>query len=410
MRSLFLIFCFGMLWCFLIFSSSFVHAAEISSSQASSFIDQMFSLYNAQNDKALFKDHCTSRFSMSSEFSVFQETMMDIRKSLGTVSSKKEMYSLQDHYWKENFHFYRGAFTVRHQKGEARHYFVVLIEKGRLLIDGWAVFANDRFLLSQGNLYNMPFEKAGQVALLSVIPDKTLKDNKTDYLKKETLKDVQKSFLDNRPAFETVLNGDYKTAKAMLLERRDDFAVKVLEDLEKGIVKSDIVQGIFTVLLKIGELDWVNAKKQLDLVWEKDDHYWASYPLAMAIEGNTTKSAAKIRLYQNRLFEVIDPAKVCKTEKKEGRDIEHCRIEGYFPGILDLSMAGGQLDGVFQVFDKNGNIQVRLNYKSGAPDGRQEFYFPSGKLSGWQEYENNSLKASKVFNESGDLVYEVQAP
>ncbi len=127
------------------------HSYKMStSSEENVFVGRILDFYNQGDDKAIFKDSVTSRFSASSDFAAFD--------------------------------FYRLAFDVHHDGGIARHYFVLMFQGKKLLIDGWAVRKDGRFLFAQGNLYDMPLEPED---LLSHIPRTLLKDVRTDYLEKK---------------------------------------------------------------------------------------------------------------------------------------------------------------------------------------------------------------------------------
>jgi len=397
------------LTCCLIFLGGFTLtlASELPA-PVNSTIEEVLSSYNNGDDFDIVKNNTTGRFQASADASSFAQVMIELRRKLGKITSKEELFVVKDVYAKDKLSFYRAAFKVMYEKGEARHYIVLMIDQdGKIKVDGWAIYVKDAFVLARGNLYNLTVEKDGSKNLLSVIPLKVLRDSKTDYLIKKKKEAIEKQREELKPALELAAKGKFQEAKEILIKINEQGKLIILNDLEKKVVKPSVVQKIFKSLLAISENNWADAKKYIESAISADKNYWPIYAVASTVEQKTTNDKAKLALYSTKVAagmkEMINSS--CeKTEPVKGKIVEHCRINLSSP--LEWTKINGKLEGELKVFDKEGHVLVKSNYTHNILDGRQEYYYPNGKLSGWKLYDNGVLKKTQKLDQDGKIVFE----
>ncbi len=331
--------------------------------EENTFVDQVLNFYNQNDDKSVFKDSVTGRFRASADFADFQKTMAAIHGQLGKSLSKQEVFIIKDRYADagKSYEFYRAAFDVLHEKGTARHYFVLMHDKDRVLIDGWAVREENQkhFLFAQGNLYNMPLEAGGTEILPSSIPRETLKDSRTDYLEEKGQEESKE------------------------LSAKADFAA------------SAAIHGNFMPALAI----W---QENIHKIMTQAGPNWVMYVLM----GNIgDKAQYKAGISQENLSQMVRMADSCnKTTPEPEKVVEHCRISGIYSG--EWTMVNGRVQGAFKVWDIDKHLLANMQYKDNVLDGRQEHFYPTAELAGWMEYRNGVLLRSQELGKDGKVTYE----
>jgi len=82
-------------------------------------------------------------------------------------------------------------------------------------------------------------------------------------------------------------------------------------------------------------------------------------------------------------------------------------IEYYSNGNVHIkgqTNSGGQMEGLWEGFYENGNIQWRISYKEGKKDGIEEFFYKNGNIRWRTPYKENKPDGiEEIFDEQGNI-------
>ena len=135
--------------CFVIIQGT----ADAGTASYDDFIKEFYVSVSEGDFKTIFKHRSTSRFRSASDFASFKEALEKINADLGTIQDYGREYIFEDNQYQQ-FSFVRMQYRVKHEKGDTVQRFVLMLENGSWVLDGYAVNSNGQFLIARGNLYN----------------------------------------------------------------------------------------------------------------------------------------------------------------------------------------------------------------------------------------------------------------